>query len=246
MKKVIQNSGQEGFTLLEILIVTLLLAFLAIATFSSIRMVLRDKAVVDFESEALQEARAVLAVIERDIAAAYLERYEDLGWNPTPKSEDPNEPPPPQGVKPTPITIFQGKANDVFLSARSHQRMAEDSPENEFHFVTYQMEGQKIVRAETERATSIKDRESQDRLKQFILIDHVKSLKFSYWDPRSERWEETWDTEKSETQDLLPEAVKIELEYEPEITRSDGKKVEGQKISTVIRITEAALRAQRK
>lgn len=240
------RKSQSGFTLLEILIVTLLLTFLAIATFSSIRRILHDKETIDQESEGVQEARSVFNVMERDISAAYLEHYEDLGWNPTPKSDDPNAPPPPVGQKPLPVTIFQGKASEIFLSARSHQRMSENSPENDFHFVTYQMNGEKLVRAESERATSLKDRESPDRFKTFVLLDHVKSLKLGYWDRRNERWEDAWDTERAETQDTLPDAVKLELEYLPEKALEAKETPQAVKIQTVIRITESALRILKK
>jgi type II secretion system protein J len=238
------RQAQAGFTLLEVLIVTVLLTFLAISTFSVIRLTMRDKEDVDRESEFLQESRAVLSVLERDIQSAYLEHYEDLGWEPKPKNSDPTQTTEiPTGSKPIPVTIFQGKANQVFMSARSHQRMAADSPENEFHFVTYQMDGDNIIRAESLRAVSLKDREIQDSFRSFTLLEKVKTFKLEYWDKRSEKWTDSWDTERPETQDLLPEAVKIELEYTPERPVDDKKKDQTVKIVTAVRITEAALRS---
>ena len=233
---------RQGFTLIEVLIVTVLLSFLAIATFTSVRSTLIAKETIDQKTEILQQGRAVLAMMDRDIRLAFYVTADDFIWKPSTKPLEDGTPAPPPPPKPLPITIFQGKPNEIFFSSRSHQRMAVNSPENDQHFITYQLSQGKLIRAESQRAVSLKDRESPDKFRSFTLLENIKELKLAYWDKKAERWSDSWDTEKSEWQDQLPEAVKIELTYQPDIPESPRRKIEPVTIQTAIQLIEPALK----
>jgi type II secretory pathway component PulJ len=228
---------RSGFTLIEVMIASLLLFFLSYATYSSVRNTVQLKETVDQRIDKLQEARAVLAILDRDIRLATFSTPEDLVWDLKLKKLEEGQAPP---VKPVPISIFKGSASEIFFSGNSHQRMSAESPENEQHFVTYQLTGDKLVRGESFRASSIQDRESPDKFHTLTLLENVKSLKFSYWDLRSDSYSDTWDSDKDEFKYRIPKAVKIELEFEPTQTESAQKrKVENTKLSTIVAITEA-------
>lgn len=231
----------KGFTLLEVLLVSLLLAMLGMATFSSVRGTLRAKEDIDQRTEIVQSQRAVVAILERDIRAAYYFVAEDFIWAPvTPKADDPNPPPP--AVKPLPVTIFQGKSNELFFSARSHQRMAMDSPENEQHFVTYQIHNDELVRAESRRAASLYDRDDPEKFDRLTLLKNVKKLEFKYWDKRTDRWTDSWDTDKADASSPLPLAVQINLEFMPDVPDTARRKVESVKVSTSVALTDPMFR----
>jgi hypothetical protein len=235
--------SQSGFTLIEVLLVSLLLFFLAFTTFQSVRSTIRSKEIIDASVGKIQEARAALAVMERDIRAAYYYTPADFVWlNPGPRPNttiDQQVPPPP----PPTVTIFQGKATEIFMSSNSHQRMAPDMPQDQQHFVTYQLNGDKLIRAESPRAVNLKDRESPDTFHEFTLLEHIDKLTFQYWDMQNEKWTDSWDTEKTETRDQLPEAVKIDLEYTPEDDSvSPNKKPEPIVVSTAIRLAQPAFK----
>lgn len=234
-------SAKAGFTLIEVLLVSALLAFLGMATFSAVRGTLRAKEDIDQRTEIVQSQRAVAAILERDIRAVFYQTPEDFVWEPvTPKADDPNPPPP--AVKPLPVTIFQGKSNELFMSTRSHQRMSADSPENDQHFVTYQIHENRLVRAESRRAVSTYDREDKDRFDKLVLLNNVRSLEFKYYDRRTERWTDAWDTDKADPQYLLPGGVQINIEYMPDVEDTARRKVEAVRVMTAVALTEPMFR----
>lgn len=215
---------RAGFTLLEVLLASLLLAFLALTLFSTVRETLLVREDIDLKTETLQTARASFTLLERDIRAAYFLTPEDLGWNPKQPADWPKDQPWVAPPRPAAVTIFQGKNNEVFFNSRTHQRLSVDSPENEEHFVTYQLHGDELVRAESARAVNIYDREDPDRFHQFIVVNHVKTFKLTYYDSRAERWQDDWDTEKPEFKERLPDAVKIEMEFSPDEENSSARR----------------------
>ena len=205
---------------------------------------------IDFKTEILQEGRAVLAIMTRDISFAYYIVAEDFIWEappvPPPIAGEPSQlPPAPTGPKPKPVTLFQGKENEIFFSSKSHQRTLTDSPEDEMHFVTYQLQGKELVRGESSRAVSVHDREDQTKFHTFTLLEDVRSIKFSYYDMKSEKWVDQWDTEKSDNLDRLPGAVKIDIEYMPDYDQNRTRRtIAIEKISSAVRITETSLKVR--
>ncbi len=236
------KNTKSGFTLIEVLLVTVLLSFLAYTTFIQVRQSVGAKEEIDMKTEMLQESRAAIAMLDRDIRSATYITADDLIWDPQkPKEGDANAIPAPP--KPLPVSIFTGKADYLFFSSRSHQRMSADVPENEQHFVTYQLSPERnLVRAETPRADSLKDRADPNAFKQFILLKNIKTLVFSYWDAKNEKWTDRWDSDTGETQDQMPPAVKIEIEYMPDVEETGRTKLKPIKISTSVRILEAAFK----
>ncbi len=231
----------SGFTLLEVLIVTLFLVFLAFSTFQAVRSTVGTKEEIDQKTEALQESRAVVALLDRDIRSATMITQEDLIWEPlTPKPDEPPLPP-----IPPPVTIFKGEAQRLFFSSRSHQRMSSDIPENEQHFVTYQLSEGDLIRAESPRAVAVKDREDPKKFKQFTVLTQVKKLEFTYWDEKSEKWIDRWDSEVADTLDRLPPAVKISIEYMPDV-KAGRKKVKMAQLQTSVRILENVFKSPAK
>jgi len=241
MEQSIKHSSSAGFSLLEVLLVTVLLSFLAYTTFIQVRSSVNAKEAIDLKTEMLQESRAAIAMLDRDIRSATILTADDTIWEPI--QPKPGETPLPIPPKPLPVTIFNGKSDNIFFAARSHQRMSADVPENEQHFVTYQLNSEKaLVRAETARAVNLKDRADPGNFKQIVLLKNIKSLVFSYWNAKSEKWVDRWDSESSETQDQLPPAVKVEIEYLPDVEASGRRKIEPIKIATSVRLTESVFK----
>jgi type II secretory pathway component PulJ len=229
------------------LLVTVLLFFLSYAVYSSVKSTTNTKEIVEARSEILQEFRSALGIIERDLRGAYYQTAEDYGWyprkqEPTPPSTDElvQEPIPP---KPTPITLFQGKENLLFFSTRTHQRLSANSPENEEHFVFYELKDNELHRSESKRAIRIEDRQNPADFRSFVLIDKVISVKFSFWNKKQGTWIPEWDSEKSEFLNKVPEAVKVEIRFSPEYaTDKGGNKAQELFLITAIRLAEASYR----
>lgn len=243
---------QAGFTLIEILLVTLLLFMLSYATFMAIRSTMSTKRSIDSRTEILQSGRALIELMDRDLRNVFFIDASDLGWNPSYK--DPaqsggpegeggayegdyeSEAPPP---KPVPITIFQATKNELLFSSRSHQRMSADSPENEQHFVRYRTEGKKLIREESFRAISKDDITDEKQFRSTELIDNLKKIEFEFWNEKAQRWEDRWDTNSSEFLDVLPESVKVLLVYVPEALNEGEDATKEVEYQTTIRLTQS-------
>lgn len=253
------KNNLKGFTLLEVLLVTVLLFFLSYVVYASVKSTTQTKEIVESRSEILQEYRSAFGIIERDLRGAYYQTAEDLGWyeRKQVKSDEKKED---QGgdsqaevvdevdqtpipAKPTPITVFQGKENMLFFSTRTHQRLSANSPENEEHFVFYELKNTELIRSESQRAISIEDRQNTDGYRSFVLIDKVISVKFMFWDKKRQQWIPDWDSEKSDYLNKVPEAVKVEIKFSPEYaTDKGGNKAQELFLITAIRLAEAGYR----
>jgi type II secretory pathway pseudopilin PulG len=250
------KNPQSGFTLLEILMVILLLFFISVTIFTTLRSMVNLKEQIDFQTEIFQGNRAVLGQWERDFQRIFFVRPYDLTWKPkklsqqeqeeisasedTPPDNDTGTLSTPQ--EPLPITLFQGTKDTVFFSTATHQRLYQNSPENEQHFVTYQILENNLVRAESGRAVSAKDRDDTDKYKRFTLIENVKRFELQYYDSKSQRWSDRWDSQNAETLDRVPGAIKINLIYQP--AKPDGSRFEPkeQTLTTSFRLLEDVYR----
>jgi len=217
--------ANAGFTLLEVLMVSMIMFFLTYTVFISVRQTVDMKENIDERTSSLQEVRALMGLLQRDLEQTIYALPEDLGWNPKkPDPRDPEAPPPPP--KPETIHIFQGSEDYLFISTSTHQRTFQDARENEQHFVTYQIVDKSLVRAESTRAVSFADREDPSQFKQFALLPNVSKLKFEYYNPKRGDWDTSWDTQKEDNKDFTPSAVRVLLEFEsedPKVKKRLGK-----------------------
>ncbi|HVJ64995.1 MAG TPA: type II secretion system protein, partial [Bdellovibrionota bacterium] len=68
----------SGMTLLEVLMVTGLLSFVALSVFVSVRSMVDAKRTVDSKSESTQEFRAILSLMTRDVQTAFFNTAADF------------------------------------------------------------------------------------------------------------------------------------------------------------------------
>lgn len=124
-----------GFTLIEILVATAILAFLSIYTAQSIQSAIKSKVKIEKEIAATSQVRDALSVIERDIHLAFnyrdfnIELYNLAGKNRQAQSnqnQNPSQPPPGQSSPnpggtpgqatppPTPAQPFEPKQQKIY------------------------------------------------------------------------------------------------------------------------------------
>lgn len=254
-----KTKKSSGFSVIEVLLVSVLLFLLSYSTYMSIRGAMNTKISIDEKSTVMQSGRSVLQLIARDIRAAFFVDAKDLGWNPvTPKTEEQlqkegksaaeiseildNQDPIP--ATPVPLTLFQGTENELLFSARSHQRISADSPENEQHFVRYRIEGSSLIREESLRAIHKEEITSEDNWRQFTVLDTLQSLEFAYFNTKTQRWEESWDTNSSRNLDVLPVLVRIKLNYKAE-SDQEGEEMDNElSFEMTVRILQTAFKAE--
>jgi len=241
--------GKSGLTLIELLLVTVLLVFFSFTIFHLVRSSLALKTKLDRRTEYLQEQRTVLTLLSRDFRSAFFVTAEDFVWSP-PKN-DPNAAPglaqrlrqDPQNQRPNPVTLFQGEKSQLFFSCQSHQRLSANAPENHQHLVLYQLKNKELIRGESLRVVHEEDRENAENYRNFVLLENVSKLEFSYWNEKSERWEDSWDAESSEKRDKVPGAIKVLIEYTPKVIEGEeDKEIKPRIFETSIRLQEAELR----
>lgn len=190
--------GRGGFTLLEILVSTMMCAILLAAVqgllYSSLR--LREKA-----EENIQKAQPVqqaLATLKRDLAGCVV----------------------PGGVL---AGAFQGESNgsldqrrDRVTFSSSTGRARQDAPWGDVQKIEYSLESVPallstnqlcLVRAVTRNLLSTFTEEPEYK----VLLKGVQSLQLSYYD--GETWQDSWDSESQDPP--LPEAVQVRIVYAP-------------------------------
>lgn len=243
MKNIKKN--KSGFTILEILLVSVLLFSLSYAVYLSVKKTMAAKDTVDANTEILQEFRSAYGLIERDLRGTFFVTVEDTGWyprKPTPPEEQSADPIPPPPKKPTPITVFQGKSEMLFFSTRTHQRLFANAAENEEHFVLYQLKDGSLYRSESKHAITEEDRKSPEEYRTFVLINNVISLEFKFWNAKQNQYVNDWDSEKPEFLYKVPDAVQITIKFRPEFELEKSRKSKELILVTAVRIPEAGYR----
>ena len=233
-----KKSPTAAFTLIEVLMVIFLLFYLVYATFVSVRELMEAKGRIDYRTDQGQVQRSLWSIIDRDLRNAFYITAMDLGWNPQPQTQAEKDEGTPLPVKPIPATIFQGTLNQIIISTRSHQRMSQDVPENEQHFVRYVLEAGKLKRAESARAINRDDIGNETNFKEITLLEGVTTLEFKYYDQERERWEDSWDANRAETLDKIPGAVKFKVVFTPVLEDDPDAKPVPVTIESSIRITQ--------
>jgi type II secretory pathway pseudopilin PulG len=261
------KNNSSGFTLIELLMVILLLFFISYTIFTTLRSMVTTKEQIDFQTEIFQGNRAILGQLERDFQRVFFIRATDLTWQPIKKksqkdpndeSSSPDEPLEPEDtdanssnndnstasndIAPAPVSLFQGNKDTVFFSTATHQRLYQNAPENEQHFVTYQIVDNNFVRAESYHAVHASDRDDTSKYKTFTLIENVKKFQLEYYDSKTLKWLDKWDSQNPEQLDRVPAAVQVTIEYLPPTPPNSRFTPKLQTLQTSFRLIEDSFR----
>jgi general secretion pathway protein J len=191
--------GQRGFTLAEALIAVVILALLGGLTFGTFAraMSARDRATEI--TDRYHSVRQAMSRMAREISMAFLSQNRDCG-------------------EPRTRTIFLGKrANSgtrLDFTSFSHYKMRADAKESDQNELSYYVEHdpdhsdvKNLMRREQNRI----DEKPEEGGTAQILAENVEELSFSFYDTKSDQWEDDWDNTAQDTRDRLPKYVKIKL-----------------------------------
>lgn len=245
LKKYLQN--QNGFSLLEILIVTAIMGAIAVIASSAIRGGLQTKKKLDarlrVESTVFDALRLMSTDIERafhyqhalyEIDRMSLEAQNAAGGG------NPNDPsdlnPNPQGVAPPPerLTNMVGKENMLHFTTLNHYRTIANSQESNQIEVGYYIESCKSRSTGKEsrclwrRTSLIIDNDVTRGGDATALLENVKELKFEYLSENinEKDWKREWLTDNNgsiNTQNIFPSMIKIFLSVEDKDNKEFGK-----------------------
>ncbi len=208
MKKERQIHNLFGFTLIEIMMASLLLGLMGVLLVTSINSSIKARDVVEEISGRDQMVRQAMSRMAREISMAYLSKHMNSG-------------------DPSYVTQFKGKKDQLFFSAFGHvvhQRDAKQSDKQVLRFyLVADKNGQKSLMRRM-RANLNLDVEKGGIAQ--VLCPNVTKLEFSYYDTQMNKWEESWTVDartlSSEGHNLAQEK-KVPEEEEKKPKQPAGK-----------------------
>lgn len=168
---------QQGFTLLELLIASIIFAIMAIMAYGGLNNVLRNSEASQQALKRLQKLQQTVSVLNRDFSQIVQRNIRDEYGNQQPFLV--------AGNNIDNLIEFSrgGRVNPAGLSLRSSLLR-----------ITYQLEDEKLIRLQWPQM----DRTQEMQAKQTVLIDDVESVSVRFLDDNNE-WQEQWPTINAQT-----------------------------------------------
>lgn len=184
----------KGFSLFEILIAVSILASMALMMQLATTRVLTSKQKVEKRDELLHGASATLSRLTTDLSQAFLLNQRLKGDNN--KIE----------------TGMKGSGDKIDFTSMGHFHYIKNAKDTDQVSLGYELKRNDrgvydLFRRESQRLGEKIDEGGRS----FLLLQHVKELKFQYYDSLKEDWQNECDTQSLSWQNRLPQAVKIEL-----------------------------------
>jgi general secretion pathway protein J len=163
-----------GFTLIEVMVATFLMALMGMLLMTSINSSISAKDAVEETSGRYQLVRQAMSRMAREIAMAYLSKninHSDAAY----------------------VTQFKGKKESLYFSAFGNVVYQKDAKQSDqqvlgFYLATDKNGQQSLMR----RMQPNLNRDVEKGGVAQVLCPNVTKLEFSYFDGRLEKWEETW------------------------------------------------------
>lgn len=163
-----------GFTLMEVMVATVLMALMGILLMTSINTSVNAKENVEHISQRFQDVRQAMARMSREISMAYLSKHIYL-------------------PDPVVATQFKGYKDRLYFSAFGHsvhQRDAKESDEQVLGFyLAPDKHGQQSLMRRMQPNLNL-DVEIGGRAQ--VLCSNVTKLSFQYFDNKMNKWDEQW------------------------------------------------------
>ncbi|MBK9293368.1 MAG: prepilin-type N-terminal cleavage/methylation domain-containing protein [Oligoflexia bacterium] len=234
---------KHGFTLIEILIAILILAFMSSMTAISIQRSIKIKSKVEKEIDDDSQLRETVALLVKDINLAFqwvdvnelvknqiVKEYKAQG-KPSPFGEPvPNLAP---VVPLEKLTFFEGTSDSLKFTTLSNERIIKNSKESDQAVVNYYLKNvrsykdKKMSQGLVKSISTILDGDLEKKGKETVLIENVKSLNFRFLpsditELSDSSWMSSWksfETLDEKTLAKFPAAVEINI-----VVERDGRK----------------------
>lgn len=174
-----------GFTLLEVLVSTAILAMVSTLVYASMSVTLSSQKEVMRTQERFHAGRVALARMSRDFSCAFLSKHVDM-------------------MERNRETVFLGSGNKVTFTYVGHYKWGEsERPESDQGVISYYLKtlsGEKVL---IRREKTVIDDRPEKEGEESVLAEGVKRLEISYWDPVAEDWTEDWKAELEDTEPII-------------------------------------------
>lgn len=165
----------RGFSLLEVMVASTLLAMMGMMLYSSINSSLLSKDIVEEISKRNQMIDQALARMSRDISMAYLSK----NFN----KQDPVY-----------ITQFKGYLDKLYFSAFGNIVYQKDQRQSDQqvlgYFIDTDKQGRQSLMRRQKANLNLDVEKSEGRAQ--VLLPDVTKLEFRYYDDVNDKWEERW------------------------------------------------------
>lgn len=166
-----------GFTLIEIMVATVLMGMMGVLLMTSINTSVRAKESVEHISQRFHEVRQALSRMSREISMAYLSK--NMNANET-----------------LFVTQFKGEKNKLFFSAFGHIVSQKDAKESDqqvlgFYLATDKKGQLSLMRRMNPRLNLDVTKGGRAQ----VLCPNVSKIEFQYFDSRLEKWQESWNSD---------------------------------------------------
>lgn len=182
----------RAFSLMEVMVATALLAIVGGILYTSLSSSLDAREMVEGTSNRYHLARQAMSRMVDEISMAYLSAHRF-------------------STKLRVKTGFKGERDSLHFTAFGYVRRLADAKRSDQRELSFflgldERTGQQSI-LRREQPNPDDDFEEGGRIQ--TLLPYVTELSFEYWDPQTEDWKESWDTEEAATQNRLPTRVRI-------------------------------------
>lgn len=216
-----KNRTRSGMTLMEIMVSLAILSMIGAMSWTALGQTFLARDALEVQDGVRQQARIALERISRELSTAYMS-----GNISTPNTYK---------------TVFVGKNQDpidtLWFASLSHHRVYRDSRESEQTELTYWGEPDPddrntyvLLHREAPRIDHEADKDGTI----LPLAYGVQRLDFKYLDPKTNEWEEEWDSTGIDHPNVMPRAVRIVLVLEGPDASDSEKTVEFAYATTVM------------
>lgn len=200
------RAGDGGFTLIEILVATALLASMTAIVWGSFSLMIRSKRSGEQMAQRYRQVRLAMTRMSREIAMAFLSKNDKFATD-------------------NPRTLFvgeeRGRDHDLMFSAFAHLRLKENAKESDQTLIRYFVASSArdrsrldLVRRESKRLGLERPGEEGPA---YAMLEDVLGFEVEYYDAPAEEWRERWNTRSADGQpDRLPSKVRIRLTIKDE------------------------------
>lgn len=184
----------RGFSLMEVMIASALLAIVGGLLYTSLTSSIDAKEIVEGTSNRYHLARQALSRMVDEVSMAYISAHRSAAEL---KVE----------------TGLKGERDSLVFTAFGYVPRVEDAKQSEQREIGYRLGtdertgSQALLRREQPNP----DDDIEEGGREQTLLPFVTDLEFAYWDDQTEDWKETWDTEESATLNRLPSRIRIQL-----------------------------------
>lgn len=195
---------KKGFTLLEVLLSVAIFSLISIATAKQISMIRNTKVLAFDELDMYNGIRAAFSILKTDLNQSFHVQLDDLGSDiKTALSRN----------EKVPHTVFDGRKSEIVFTSLSHRNYYQGRRECEQTEISYFLQQRKgnshqsLMKRESDKI----DGDLYQGGSIYTVLDNISSLEFTYWDEKTAKWQDTWNSDTGNYRDKFPMAVKMKI-----------------------------------